>query len=122
MDTLNEVVSEDRERAKTYLENALKILGICQIAGGIADMFWNGYLNFTMFNSVIVVTGFIFFLGSSALKEPLRKLLYMESKEEVENKFKATREVHYSKEELVEDYKEKQLREYHEKFGNLIDK
>ena len=104
MDSATEIFSEDKERAKTYLEKALKILGICQIAAGTADIFWNGGFNFTMLNSVIVGTGFIFFLGSIALREPLDKLKEEEHFEEERLKFKSDSKISYAKAKTREEY------------------
>lgn len=87
MDAYQEMVDEEHEKSKYYLENALKILGIAQISASVADVFWGGGINLSLFNVLIFITGMIFMVGSDLMKKPLKKI-QKEEEREVENRLR----------------------------------
>lgn len=107
---------EYHEKAKYYLEGALKILGIGQIAAGATDMFWNGF-NFNIFNISIVVTGVIFFIGAETLRATLNKIIKKEEKEREKKVYDSYKRIDDQFTATFEEYKEKTKEKEHKLYS-----
>ena len=119
MDTSAEMTAEYHERAKHYLENALKILGLAQIAGAVAEMFWGGTLELTLFNVLILVTGLIFFFGAEGLKKPLKILLHQEEKEVDRARYESNRTFEPPREWFIEEKHQEEKEKLYKKYNFL---
>lgn len=117
MSAVNEMLTEDHERAKTYLEGSLKVLGVAQVAGAMTDMVWGGGININFMNIMILITGIIFFTGGEALRKPLMRILKAEKKEEKELDYNQATKIAYSARSAREEYEYKKQQEIDNKFG-----
>ncbi len=115
-DLIEEIFTEEHERAKLYLENALKILGMAQIAAGTTDMFWTG-LNVNIFNLGIIITGFIFFIGAEKLQSSFKKLIQKREREEEKYQYNDERVYDNDAIESLEKYHEKSKKRDLKKYG-----
>ncbi|MGM5483899.1 MAG: hypothetical protein ACQER9_03210 [Nanobdellota archaeon] len=120
MGAIDEIVEEKKEESNMYLDGSLKILGMGQIAAGIADIFWGGSPNLNIFNVLIIITGVIFFFGAEKLMGKWKDIMDDIEKKRQENyKYKSENNYELSYVKTVDEYKKKKEREDFKNYEDL---